>query len=136
MLKNLVIILLLTLSTVHPQTKSADAVRSVFYDIEKAVLNNDIQTLSGYFNSQTYVSLTNGTSGYYSSNQAFYVLKDFININRITSFKYTGINTDTDTPFATGSYNYEYRGRRVTSGFFITLSKVNKSWKITQISFN
>ncbi len=50
--------------------------------------------ISKYFGQQTYFSFSNGINGYYSNNQAFYVLEDFFKLYKVTSFKFDYIKTD------------------------------------------
>src|SRR5690606_30903453 len=45
----------------------------VFNQIENAISSGNVSLLSNYLSSQTYLSLSNGIRGYYSSNQAFYI---------------------------------------------------------------
>ena len=51
----------------------------IFNDIESGIVSNDVKKFSQYFSSQPYISLVNGVNGYYSSNQAFYIMEDFFN---------------------------------------------------------
>jgi Domain of unknown function (DUF4783) len=51
---------------------------SIFNRLESAISTGSVSEISRYLNSQTYLSLSSGVSGYYSSNQAFYILEDFI----------------------------------------------------------
>ena len=47
-------------------------------DIEKGISNTQTSDISPYLTSQVYLSLMNGVSGYYSSNQAYYVIEEFL----------------------------------------------------------
>ena len=89
-----------------------------------------------YLNTPTYLSLSNGISGYYSSNQAFYVLEDFFNIYKVTSFHFQIIQVHDNLPYATGIYKYYFRGKRDSANVYISLKQVGDSWKITQITIN
>lgn len=59
----------------------------IFSEIESGILNSDVKKFSQYFSPQPYISLINGVNGYYSSNQAFYILEKFFNEYRVVSFK-------------------------------------------------
>lgn len=111
-------------------------VQTIFSRIESAISRGDVKVLSNYFSSQTYLSLSNGIRGYYSSNQAYYVLEDFFTIYNVTSFRFDNLDTDENTPYATGVYNYEFRGKRNETQAYISLKKFGHSWKITQITIN
>jgi len=108
----------------------------IFDQVEAGISEGDVSLISKYFGSQTYLSLSNGKSGYYSSNQAFYVLEDFFKIYRVASFRFNNLNTDENTPYATGVYNFEFKGKKSASQVYISLKKVGSGWKITQITIN
>ena len=55
----------------------ATKVNNIFYNIESAFAEKNIETLISYLSVQTYLNLPNGTNGYYSSNQAYFILDDF-----------------------------------------------------------
>lgn len=108
----------------------------VFTDISSGISNQDVESIARYFSSQTYLSLSNGTSGYYSSNQAYYVLEDFFKVYRVTGFRFNNIQVDSGNPYATGEYQFEYRGKRDQAQVYIALKKTGKNWKISQITIN
>jgi len=118
-----------------PQAKKTPA-KTVFKEIEEGITEGNVEKFSGYFSEQTYLSLSNGTSGYYSSNQAYYVLHDYFKINRVSSFKFVYIYEEGESPYATGVYSHEFRGRKSSAQVFISLKYHSNNWKITQITFN
>lgn len=145
---NILILFLLAVSasSVIPQQKNliqntgikkqAEIDPAVFDEIETAIKNGDVATISRYLGPQTYFSLTNGINGYYSSNQAFYVLDDFFKIYRITKFKFDNIKSGTANPYATGTYHFDNRGRRNSAQVYISLTKTGKNWNISQFTIN
>ena len=108
----------------------------VFDEIQHGISEGNVAAISGYFSAQTYLSLSNGVSGYYSSNQAYYVLEDYFKVYQITSFRFQNIKNDESSPYATGIYNYEFKGKRDNARVYISLKKTNNQWKISQITFN
>lgn len=117
-------------------SKNIVAAQIVLNNIESAISQGNVSVLSSYLGSQTYLSLSNGIRGYYSSNQAYYVLEDFFKIYKVTSFRFDNLNTSEDIPYATGIYNYDYKGKRNSSQVYISLKRIGNSWKITQITIN
>ncbi len=111
-------------------------VNHVFDRIEVGISSGDVDLLSGFLSSQTYLSLSNGISGYYSSNQAYYVLEDFFRDYKVTGFRFGSIQANNGSPFATGIYKYHFRGMKGNAQVFISLKRSAKKWKITQISIN
>lgn len=108
----------------------------VFDDIQSGISGGNVSAISGYFSSQTYLSLSNGVSGYYSSNQAYYILEDYFKVYQLTSFRFQNIKIDETAPYATGIFNYEFKGKRDAARVYISLKKSGNHWKISQITFN
>ena len=112
------------------------ATQLIFNRIESAIAQGDVTLLSSYLGSQTYLSLSNGIRGYYSSNQTYYVLEDFFRIYSVTSFNFDNLNVDENIPYATGIYNYEFKGKRNSVQAYVSLKKIGNRLKITQITIN
>jgi hypothetical protein len=108
----------------------------VFNDIEKGIVSTDVKKFSQYFSPQPYISLVNGVNGYYSSNQAYYIMEDFFNSFKIVSFEMAETKTEGTVSYGKGDYYYEKKGRREVAHLYISLSKSGNKWYITQISIN
>jgi len=112
-------------------------VQSIIFDeIEAGILNNDVKSFSKYFSSQPYISLINGVNGYYSSNQAYYIIEDFFKIFKVVDFNFDEKKTEESVSFGKGKYYFEKKGKRESANLYITLSKQGSRWYITQISIN
>ena len=112
------------------------AVQNVFMKIESAISTGNVSALSSYFSSRTYFSLSNGVSGYFSTNQAYYILEDYFKIYHVISFRFNNIQTAEDKPYGIGVYNFEFKGKRDNSKVYVSLKSENDNWKITQITIN
>ena len=108
----------------------------IFRDIESGITNNDVKKFSQYFSPQPYISLINGVNGYYSSNQAFYILEKFFNEYRVVTFELEEGKTEGTVSYGKGDYQYEKKGRRESAHLYITLTKSGSKWYITQLSIN
>ena len=108
----------------------------IFNDIESGISSNDVKKLSKYFSPQPYISLINGVNGYYSSNQAYYILEDFFDTYKILSFKINERKIDESVSSAKGEYYFEKKGKREIAHLYVTLSKSGSKWQISQISIN
>ncbi len=115
--------------------KIAD-VNKIFIHIEDGLNNNAVDKFAGYFSEKNFISLKNGNSGYFSANQSYYVIKDFLSIYKPISFKLTNIVTDSTNPFASGILRYNNNGIRGASVVFISLQLINNQWRISQITIN
>ena len=105
-------------------------------DFENGVRTGAIKEFSNNLISETYISLENGESSYYSSNQSFYILKNFFQNYNPISFKLLKTSTNEERPFAIGKFVYSKSGIRGESQVFITLKLENENWKIAQIIIN
>jgi len=104
--------------------------------IEEGLNSGAVDKFSKYFAGKNYISLTNGSSGYYSSNQSYYVIKDFLSIFQPISFKITNKVKDSNNPFASGTLKYNNKGIRGTATVFISLQYIESQWRISQITIN
>lgn len=110
--------------------------RTAFEKIEGSISAGNVEGLSGYFSSQMYLSLSNGISGYYSSNQAYYVLQDFFKIYHVIDFRFNNIKDDEGNVYATGLYNFIFKEKRESAQVYVSIKLTGKEWKITQLTIN
>jgi Domain of unknown function (DUF4783) len=108
----------------------------ILNEVEAGISEAKLSEISPYLSSNVYLSFLNGISGYYSSNQAYYILEDFFKEYKATSFKFESINFNTTIPFAKGTYYYEHKGNRSEAKVYLTMKLTGKSWQITQISID
>jgi Domain of unknown function (DUF4783) len=109
---------------------------SIFSSVRQGILERNVETFSKYLSSQTFLNLANATSGYYSSNQAIFVLQDFINNYEASSFNFNELNQDEQNPYATGVLQFLNRGKEDSANVFISLKKTGSGWNIKQITIN
>ncbi|MCK9426923.1 MAG: DUF4783 domain-containing protein [Ignavibacteriaceae bacterium] len=105
----------------------------IFSDIEKTFSSGNISLISGYFPSQIYLSLSSGINGFYSSNQAFYILQDFFQFYQPIAFKFTQ-RSESENGFATGTFSFEYKNKKGTAQVFISVEYSGAKWKISLIT--
>ena len=110
--------------------------RAAFEKIEGSISEGNVESLSDFFSSQMYLSLTNGISGYYSSNQAYYVLEDYFKNYRVIDFKFNNIKNGEDNVYATGLYNFVFNEKRESAQVYVSIKRAGKEWKITQLTIN
>jgi hypothetical protein len=116
--------------------KSLKEIERIFIRIENGINSGNIDEFSKHFNTRTYISLTNGSSGYYSANQSYWVIKDFLSIYTPINFKLTNTVKDSANPFASGVLRYSNKGIRGEASVFISLKFSEGSWRISQITIN
>jgi len=113
-----------------------ESYHSALDEIGNGISSGNISAIYNLFSSQIYLSLTNGVSGYYSSNQAYYVIQDFLKTHQVVSLDINDIQEDEENVYATGAYSYLVKGKKESSLIYICLKRSNKKWKITQITIN
>lgn len=130
-----VLTILICFEGIAQESKSREA-GLLFIKIEEGLSSGSVDKFSKFFSAKNYISLSNGSSGYYSANQSYYVIKDFLSIYQPISFKITNSIIDTSNPFASGVLKYNNKGIRGTATVFITLQYLDNQWRISQITIN
>lgn len=128
--------MLLGTSRLNAQESKSKEAQKVFAGFEDGLSKGTVDKFSNYFSEKNYLSLTNGITGYYSSNQSYYVLKDFLSVFQPLSFKLVNIVTDTSMPFASGVLRFNSKGIRGSANVFISLQQIDNKWHISQITVN
>ncbi|NCQ17150.1 MAG: DUF4783 domain-containing protein [Ignavibacteria bacterium] len=105
----------------------------IFSDIERTFSSGNISLISSYFPSQIYLSLSTGVNGFYSGNQAYYILQNYFQVYQPIAFKYTQ-RSESDNGFATGVFSFENRNKKGTAQVFISIEYSGARWKISLIT--
>ena len=105
----------------------------LFTQIESGISKGDISLLADFFSNQTYLSLSSGQNGYYSANQAYYIIQEYFKIHQPVLFRYTAKNIQR-LPYATGVFQYESAGRKRSAQVFISLKRQGNNWQISQFT--
>ncbi len=116
--------------------KLKESANLLFKEIENGISSGKVSAFSRYFSPQIYLSLSNGVSGYYSSNQAYYVLAEYFRLNQAASFAFGNVQEEESGMYAIGSYDYLVKGKRESAQVYVSLKNTGKKWKITQITIN
>ena len=113
-----------------------ESYHSALDEIGNGISSGKIASISNLFSSQIYLNLSDGVSGYYSANQAYYVIQEFLQPRQVISFKINDIQEDAENVYATGTYSFLIKGKRDSSQIYLSLKRSSKKWKITQITIN
>lgn len=116
-----------------PKQEQVGAIDDIFQKIETGINKNDVSLFAEFFSTQTYLSLSSGQTGYYSANQCFYIIQEFIKQYQPNNFKFSFKSKD-KSPYATAVYQSESSGRRKKSQVFISLARSGSTWKIAQFT--
>lgn len=130
-----IVLLVISINLFSQEIKPKEALK-VLLRIEEGINDNSVDKFASYFSQKNYLSLNNSSIGYFSNDQAYYILKDYFSINQPISFKLTNIITDVSNPFASGTLKFIQKGIRKTATVFISLQWIDDKWKISQITIN
>jgi hypothetical protein len=112
-------------------TKRAAA---ILKDVEAALSRGDAQGIAKYFARKVYLNLFSGENGYYSSEQSFFILKNFLQLHRPVSFSFSTSAANADSPYGVGTLAYSRRGQRGSLQVFVSLTAADRDWKINQFT--
>ena len=116
--------------------QNVESAQEVFKEIEKGISEGNVSSISGFFSSQIYLSLSNGVNGYYSSNQAYYVLQGYFKNYYVITFSLKNVHDEDESIYATGVYTYSIEGKEGKAQVYISLKHAGPKWKITQLTID
>ena len=108
--------------------------RDIFDQIRSGIVVGVITRFSGYLASQVRITLPGGETGYYSPNQAFYVLEMHFKPRKTLYLEFTSYGESESNPFASGKMSTSVRGAREETTVFASLLKDGGRWMITEIT--
>jgi len=120
----------------YAQNKELTETDKIFSQIENGFADNSVDKFSTFFSDKIFISLSSGTPKYYSANQAYYVIKNFLGIYNPTGFKFDRISSDSSNPFAWGELKYIKNGLKGKATIMVILANDKNQWKISQITIN
>jgi len=115
----------------HPVVR--DEHRRMFETIRSGLMSGRIGSISEFMGPQVYVNLRGGESGYFSANQAHYVLENYLRNRKFSNLEFSTLGEAEATPYASGSAGFNHKGSRETAQVYISLSEAGGRWVIGQI---
>lgn len=106
----------------------------IFRSIETGFSQGNVVSFSKYFAPQVYVNLPGEDGGYYSANQAYYILQNYLGSRQPQSFHFSTYGELENIPYATGPGRFTIKGSVETVQVYIALSRVNNQWVVSQIN--
>lgn len=110
--------------------------KKVFIDIGNGFVYSNVYSINQYFNGEVYLNITGEDKGYYSNDQAKYILDSFLNNYPVNNFKWRNSSRSDIYAFATGKYKYKKNGSINTFEISISLNYSDDNWLIDQIIIN
>ncbi len=139
-LKILPIILFILFGVNNPNTtaqiSNSKQISAIFSHFEIGIKTGAVKEFSDYLYSETYISLETGVASYFSANQSFYILKEYLSHYKPINFKLMKISSNNEKHFAIGKLVYSKSGIKGESQVFVSLKLEDDKWKIYQITIN
>lgn len=110
------------------------AVSALFDDVQSGIVAGDVKKFSMHLARQVFINLRGMESGYFSRNQAFYILDSYLSARRVVSFTFSTMNDSEPVPYATGGGIFMRRGKREIFQVYTSLSKQDGQWVVTQLN--
>jgi hypothetical protein len=118
----------------QPEAAVTPEVRSIVKDLETALFSASLKGMSGRFGRQVFVNLKGGESGYFSSNQAPYVVEEYFAGRKVIGLRFSATQDRESSAFATGSGTIKYRGSVQQLQVFVSFVRLDGRWVITQLN--
>ena len=123
-------------SNLNGQNSDHKQIETIFSHFEIGVKTGAVKEFSDYLYSETYISLETGVASYFSANQSFYILKEYLSHYKPINFKIIKTSSNNEKHFAIGKLVYNKDGIKGESQVFVSLKLENEQWKIYQITIN
>jgi hypothetical protein len=121
-------------SLVKKNADMHEACRRIFASVQEGLAAGAVGVFSQHIGQQVFMNLRGGGSGYYSANQAYYVLQNYLKTRRLANLNFSTIGESEANPYATGSAGLSFRGTREFAQVYVSLARSGDRWVITQIN--
>ncbi|MBL0173804.1 MAG: DUF4783 domain-containing protein [Ignavibacteria bacterium] len=118
----------------NPQEKDLSDARRLLTRIEGALASGDSRSLLPFLNAKMFLTLFTGESGYYSAEQAAFILRNFFHTHSSIGCSFHNTNVGDDSAFGVGTLTFVKRGQRGSAQVFVSLAAGKGGWRITQIT--
>jgi len=108
--------------------------RTVVDSIEQGIVSGNVQVFSGHLARQIYITLRGKEGGYFSANQAFYILQEYFSSRHAVNFRFTTVNADIANPYATGGGTFFVKGNPEILQLYVALARADGRWVIAQFN--
>jgi hypothetical protein len=109
-------------------------IQALVKDLETALFSGNLKSISGRLGKQVFLSLKGGESGYFSANQAHYVLQDYFSARRVVSLHFGAVVEREGSPYSTGGGTIKNKGAIQPLQLFVAFARLDGRWVITQLN--
>lgn len=108
--------------------------QEIFNSAERAFSRASIRSMTSHLAPKVYISISGGESGYFSANQAHYILDNYFGSHRPVTFSFNTFGESSSNPYATGRGSIVYRGSRQDVQVYVSLTQAGSRWVISQVN--
>jgi hypothetical protein len=112
------------------QSPITDIVKKVEFGLQ----SNSIENIKDELGEIVSITISSGEQGYFSANQALSVLANYFSERRLNSIKFSTIYEKGTVPYATGRFVYMQKGIRKSAQVYISLTRQDSLWVISQFN--
>lgn len=116
--------------------KKYELCKKTFKEIASGFTSSSVSLISKYFNGEVFLDVIGSEKGTYNSNQAEFIISDFMDYFKVVSFKYTNSYHKNSYAFVLGKYYYNIGSGKRELKASISLKYRNESWYVDQINLN
>lgn len=108
--------------------------KALLQKIERGIIGGSAESFIADFGKQVSMTITGSESGYYSAGQASLILRNFFATRKPTQFAFSRINDTVASPYATGRLSFIRRGNKESVQVYVSLTRQESQWVITQFN--
>ncbi len=106
----------------------------IFRKIEHGIQTSALDEYKDELGAMVSIAIGSGERGYFSMNQAVSVLASYFSGRRSISFEFSRIHEKGPAPYATGRFIYVQKGNRESAQVYVSLTRQNARWVISQFN--
>ncbi|MGA3287957.1 MAG: DUF4783 domain-containing protein [Bacteroidota bacterium] len=123
----------LVVPSVHSSVQRSP-ITKIFQNVEYGLQNNAVDKFKKELGEIVSMTISSGEHGYYSANQAVLVLVGYFSERRLVSFKFSRIQEKDFAPYATGRFIYVQKGMQKSAQVYVSLTRQDSQWVISQFN--
>ncbi len=113
-----------------------DNLKASIQNVKEGLIENSIRKFLNIFEDNCYLSLNNGTTGYFTKNRIYYIMENYLEQYKITECDLNSTNLDGNITNVAGKILYIYNGVRYTSDIYLSFKNISEKWYISQLIIN
>ena len=131
-----IVLIFISIDIVNAKSFGSTEYQEVLLSFKKGMMQNTINSFSSYLSDNCYISLNNGTTGYYTTSQSYYIFENYFSQYTVFDLRFDEINKGSQSINASGIMKYYFNGAKNSTGVFVSIKNISGLWYISQIIIN